>query len=162
MVSASGLRPLTEEDWPEVAAIWAEGIATGNATFETEPLSYAAFDATRLARPRFVAERDGAVVGWAALAPVSNRRCYAGVVENSIYVAEAARGRGVGGELMRALVGAAAEAGIWTIQTSVFPENAASVALHERAGFRLVGRRERIAELDGVWRDTLLLELRLP
>lgn len=153
---------MTEADWPEVAAIWAEGIATGNATFETEPPSWSDFDATRRLEGRFVAELDGAVVGWAAIAPVSTRPCYAGVVENSVYVASAARGSGIGSALMASLVEAARQAGVWTIQTSVFPTNAASVALHERAGFRVVGRRERIAELGGVWRDTLFLELRLP
>ena len=156
------LREMTEADWPEVAAIWADGIATGNATFETEPPSWAVFDTTRHYEGRFVAEMDGSVVGWAAIAPVSTRPCYAGVVENSVYVATAARGNGIGSALMQALVEAARQAGIWTIQTSVFPTNAASIALHERAGFRVVGRRERIAELDGVWRDTLVLELRLP
>ena len=162
MTEGVRLRKMTEADWPAVAAIWAEGIATGNATFETEPPSWAAFDATRKIEGRFVAEDGGAVVGWAALSPVSSRPCYAGVAENSVYVASAARGRGVGTALMDALTAAAAAAGIWTIQTSVFPENAASIALHERAGFRVVGRRERIAELGGVWRDTLFLELRLP
>jgi L-amino acid N-acyltransferase YncA len=156
------LREMHEADWPRVAAIWAEGIATGIATFETEPPSWSSFDAGRLPTGRFVAEHDDGVVGWAALSPVSSRPCYAGVAENSVYVAEAARGLGVGTALMAALVTAAVEAGIWTIQTSVFPENAASLALHERAGFRVVGRRERIAQLDGVWRDTLFLELRLP
>lgn len=153
---------MREADWPQVAAIWAEGIATGIATFETEPPTWASFDAARHAQGRFVAEMGGAVVGWAALAPVSSRPCYAGVAENSIYVAAAARGLGVGTALMEALVGAARDAGIWTIQCGIFPENAASRALHERAGFRVVGRRERIAQLDGVWRDTLFLELRLP
>ena len=162
MIPGAELREMTEADWPQVAAIWAEGIATGQATFETEPPSWAVFDATRRPEGRFVAEHDGAVVGWAALAPVSSRPCYAGVAENSVYVASSARGLGVGTALMRALVTAAAAAGIWTIQTSVFPENAASIALHERVGFRIVGRRERIAELGGVWRDTLFLELRLP
>jgi phosphinothricin acetyltransferase len=161
MTEGVRLREMTEADWPAVAAIWAEGIATGNATFETEPPSWAAFDATRKSEGRFVAEDGRAVVGWAALSAVSSRPCYAGVAENSVYVASAARGRGVGTALMEALTAAAAAAGIWTIQTSVFPENAASIALHERAGFRVVGRRERIAELGGVWRDTLFLELRL-
>jgi phosphinothricin acetyltransferase len=156
------LRAMTEADWPRVAAIWAEGIATGNATFETEPPSWAVFDATRRPEGRLVAELDGTVAGWAALSQVSGRPCYVGVAENSIYVTAAARGLGVGTALMQALTDAAAAAGIWTIQTSVFPENAASIALHERAGFRVVGRRERIAELGGVWRDTLFLELRLP
>lgn len=162
MTDGIRLREMTEADWPEVAAIWAEGIATGNATFETEPPSWAAFDATRRSEARFVAEDGGRVVGWAALSPVSSRPCYAGVAENSVYVASAARGRGVGTALMAALADAAAAAGVWTIQTSVFPENTASIALHERAGFRVVGRRERISELGGVWRDTLFLELRLP
>ncbi len=156
------LRKMTRADWPSVAAIWAEGIATGNATFETEPPSWSVFDATRRPEGRFVAEEDGVVLGWAALSPVSSRPCYAGVAENSVYVASSARGRGLGSRLMEALVDSAQEAGIWTIQTSIFPTNAASVALHERAGFRVVGRRERIAELGGVWRDTLFLELRLP
>ena len=162
MTDGVRLREMTEADWPEVAAIWAEGIATGNATFETEPPSFAAFDATRRPEGRFVAERSGKIAGWAALSSVSSRPCYAGVAENSVYVASAARGQGVGTALMAALADAAVAAGAWTIQTSVFPENAASIALHERAGFRIVGRRERIAELDGVWRDTLFLELRLP
>jgi phosphinothricin acetyltransferase len=153
---------MSEADWPDVAAIWEEGIATGIATFETEPPSWQVFDAGRLREGRFVAELDEGVVGWAALSPVSSRACYAGVAENSVYVAAAARGRGVGTALMRALVDEAVGAGIWTIQCSVFPENTASLALHQRAGFRVVGRRERIAELDGVWRDTLFLELRLP
>jgi L-amino acid N-acyltransferase YncA len=156
------LREMSEADWPDVAAIWEEGIATGIATFETEPPSWQVFDAGRLREGRFVAELDGGVVGWAALSPVSSRACYAGVAENSVYVAAAARGRGVGTALMRALVDEAVGAGIWTIQCSVFPENTASLALHQRAGFRVVGRRERIAQLDGVWRDTLFLELRLP
>jgi len=162
MIPGAELREMTEADWPQVAAIWAEGIATGQATFETEPPSWDDFDATRRLEGRFVVEHDGTVVGWAALAPVSNRPCYAGVAENSVYVAAGARGLGVGSELMRALVAAAAAAGIWTIQTSVFPENIASLALHQRAGFRIVGRRERIAQRGGVWRDTLFLELRLP
>jgi L-amino acid N-acyltransferase YncA len=161
MTPGTVLREMTEADWPRVAEIWAEGIATGIATFETEPPSWASFDASRLPQGRLVAEHDDTVVGWAALAPVSSRPCYAGVAENSVYVASSARGLGVGTALMRSLVAAAAEAGIWTIQTSVFPENTASLALHERAGFRIVGRRERIAQLDGVWRDTLFLELRL-
>jgi L-amino acid N-acyltransferase YncA len=162
MAAGTALREMTEADWPRVAEIWAEGIATGIATFETEPPSWASFDASRRAEGRIVAEHDGSVAGWAALSPVSSRPCYAGVAENSVYVASEARGLGVGTALMRALVEAATEAGIWTIQTSVFPENTASLALHARAGFRVVGRRERIAELDGVWRDTLFLELRLP
>jgi len=161
MIPDTELRPMIEADWPQVAAIWAEGIATGQATFETEPPSEAVFDATRRPEGRFVAEHDGDVVGWAALSPVSSRPCYAGVAENSVYVGSSARGFGVGTALMRELVTTAAAAGIWTIQTSVFPENATSIALHERVGFQIVGRRELIAEVGGVWRDTLFLELRL-
>jgi L-amino acid N-acyltransferase YncA len=150
------------EDWPTVERIWAEGIATGVATFETETPAWETFDADRLPGHRLVAELDGELVGWAALTRVSRRPCYAGVAENSVYVSESARGLGVGSALMEALLAGADAAGIWTIQTSVFPENEASLALHERAGFRVVGRRERIARLDGVWRDTLFLERRSP
>ena len=157
----SEIRALTPDDWPEVEAIYAAGIATGDATFELEPPSWVEFDRSRLPHSRLVATENGSVVGWAALSPTSARACYAGVVEHSVYVAESARGRGFGHALMEALLASAAEHGIWTIQTSVFPENTASVALHERLGFRVVGRRERIAELHGAWRDTLLLELRL-
>jgi phosphinothricin acetyltransferase len=155
------IRALTPDDWPAVEAIYAEGIATGNATFETQPPSWAEFDSSRLPNLRFVAVDDSGVVGWAALSPTSSRECYAGVVEHSVYVAERMRGRGVGRALMDTLLASADASDIWTIQTNVFPENAESLALHERAGFRVVGRRERIAQLGGVWRDTLLLELRL-
>jgi L-amino acid N-acyltransferase YncA len=156
------IRPLTPDDWPTVEAIWSEGIDTRNATFETETPSWSSFDASRHPAHRLVATLDGEVVGWAALSPVSRRPCYAGVAESSVYVAESARGRGIGQALMEALVAGADAGGIWTIQTSVFPENTASLTLHERVGFRVVGRRERIAQLDGVWRDTLFLERRSP
>ena len=152
---------MTRDDWPAVEAIYAEGIATRQATFETVPPSWAEFEASRLHAHRLVAVDGERVVGWAAVSPTSGRECYAGVVEHSVYVSADARGRGVGRALMEALVASTDEAGIWTIQTSVFPENEASVALHERVGFRVVGRRERIAKLDGVWRDTLLLERRV-
>jgi len=156
------MRAMAPEDWPAVEAIYAQGIATGDATFEPEPPTWAEFDAGRLPGHRLVAVDDGEVVGWAALSPTSARECYAGVVEHSVYVAEKARGCGVGGALMKALVASADAAGLWTIQTSIFPENGASVALHERVGFRVVGRRERIAKLNGTWRDTILLERRSP
>jgi len=152
---------MTRADWPEVEAIFAGGIATGDATFETEPPSWETFDGSRLTHSRLVAIEDGAIVGWATVSPTSRRACYGGVVELTVYVAEEARGRGIGRELVEALVGAAADAGVWTLQASIFPENAASLVLHERLGFRVVGRRERIAQLNGKWRDTLLLERRL-
>ena len=154
------IRAMTAADWPSVEQIYGEGIATGDATFETAPPSWQDFDSTRFPGHRLVAVDDEEVVGWIALAPTSSRACYAGVAEHSVYVAADARGRGIGRALLDALLAGADADGIWTIQTSVFPENLATLALHQRAGFRLVGRRERIAQLDGVWRDTLLLERR--
>ena len=161
MPSVIEIRPLVAEDWPSVEAIFAEGIAARSATFEIEPPTYPEFDASHHAGHRLVAVRDGRVVGWAALAPTSMRACYSGVAESSVYVAERARASGVGRTLMTALIAGAREDGIWSIRAGMFPENTASVALHESLGFRLVGRFERIAQLDGVWRDTILLELRL-
>ncbi len=155
------LRALTEDDWTAVAEIYWDGMRDGLATFETEVPSWEDWDAAHLAGHRLVAETYTEVVGWAALSPASARRSYAGVVENSVYVARDARGHGVGRALLQALISGARAAGIWTIQTSIFPENRASLALHERCGFRVVGRRERIAKRDGIWRDTLFLERRL-
>jgi L-amino acid N-acyltransferase YncA len=156
-VELAAMRP---EDWPEVSAIYAEGIATANATFETETPSFDHWDASHLDRHRLVARLDGSIVGWAALAPVSERCVYRGVAEDSVYVAAHARGAGVGYRLLRALVEAAEADGIWTVQTGVFPENTTSLALHERCGFRVVGRRERLGLLHGVWRDVIFLERR--
>ena len=156
------LRSAAASDWPAIARIYADGLATGEATFETDVPTWEAWDEAHLVAPRLVAEEDGELLGWIAVAPVSRRAVYSGVVEHSVYVAVGARGRGVGRMLLEELVSVAPSHGIWTIQTSVFAENEASVALHEAMGFRLVGRRERIAQLDGAWRDTLLLELRLP
>jgi L-amino acid N-acyltransferase YncA len=152
---------MTAGDWPAVEAIYAEGIATREATFETDPPDYGAFHASHHEKHRLVATENGRIVGWVALAPTSSRACYAGVAESSVYIAERARGRGIGRALMEAVIESARAGGIWTIQAGTFPENAASLALHEGLGFRLVGRFERIAQLDGVWRDTVLLELRL-
>jgi L-amino acid N-acyltransferase YncA len=155
------LRALTEDDWTAVADIYWEGMRDGLATFETEVPSWEEWDAAHLPGHRLVAELFDEVVGWAALSPASRRRCYAGVVENSVYVARSAHGRGIGRTLLDGLIADAEAAGIWMIQTSIFPENRASLALHERCGFRVVGTRERIAKRDGIWRDTVFLELRL-
>ena len=124
---------MTHDDWPTVETIYAAGIATGDATFETKPPSWEEFDASRFPDHRLVAVEEGQVVGWAALSPTSSRACYAGVVEHSVYVAERAQSRGIGRRLLEALLASAETAGIWTIQTSIFPENVASLALHERS-----------------------------
>ena len=156
------VRELTERDWPAVRAIYAAGIATGNATFETSVPSWSHWDATHLPGHRLVAVLgpEEPVAGWASLAPVSDRCVYAGVAENSVYVDPAHHGRGIGRALLQELVARAEAAGIWTVQTGIFPENTASIALHQACGFRLVGRRERLGRLDGVWRDVLFLERR--
>ena len=154
------VRDLRSDDWPEVARIYREGIETGNATFETEVPSWEEWDAAHLGSQRFVAERDGRVVGWVALLPVSSRPCYAGVAEISVYVSEDARAHGVGRELLAAAIESAERGGIWTLQTSVFPENEPSLRLLRRFGFREVGIRERIGRLHGIWRDTVLVERR--
>ena len=156
------VRPLTAADWPAVRAIYEEGIATGDATFETAAPSWSAWDRAHLAGHRLVAGIGGRVVGWAALAPVSERCAYAGVAEASVYVAGTAAGRGVGRALLERLVEGAEVAGIWTVQAGIFPENTASLALHRRCGFRTVGVRERLGKLDGRWRDVVLLERRSP
>jgi len=147
-------------DWPHVAAIYAAGIATRNATFETEVPDWARWDAAHLPAHRLVATEDGRVVGWAALTGYSDRCCYEGVADLSIYVDPAVQGRGVGRALLEGLIAGADTGGIWTLQAGVFPENEASLALHRRCGFRVVGTRERIGQLDGVWRDVVLLERR--
>jgi phosphinothricin acetyltransferase len=154
------VRDLRPGDWPEVARIYEEGIRTGKATFETEVPSWEAWDAAHLDEHRFVAEREGRVVGWIALAPVSSRCCYAGVAEISAYVGEEARGQGVGSELLTTAIESSERARIWTMQTGVFPENAPSLGLLRRFGFRVLGTQERIGRLHGVWRDVVLLERR--
>jgi phosphinothricin acetyltransferase len=163
-VSAAVLvvEPLREEHWRDVARIYAEGIATGNATLETEVPEWDAWDADHLVEHRFVALDEGRVAGWAAVSPVSGRCVYGGVVEVSVYVAADARGRGVGRALLERLVESTEQAGIWTIEAGILPENEASVRLHKQLGFELVGRRKRLGKLHGVWRDVLLLERRSP
>jgi L-amino acid N-acyltransferase YncA len=156
------IAPLRADHWDAVARIYAEGIATGHATFETEVPGWERWDASHLADHRLVALSGDAVVGWAALSPVSDRCVYGGVAEESVYVASDAHGRGVGRALLEALIERSEAAGIWTIQTGIFPENEASVRLHERVGFRIVGVRERLGKHRDVWRDVLLLERRSP
>jgi L-amino acid N-acyltransferase YncA len=156
------IRDLRPTDWPEVASIYSAGIATGNATFEPVVPSWEEWDAGHLPAQRFVAVESGRVIGWIALTPYSDRCCYEGVADLSIYVDPEARGRGIGRALLEHAVDQADQAGIWTLQAGVFPENEASLALHARCGFRVVGRRERIGSLDGVWRDVILLERRSP
>ncbi len=145
---------------PAVLDVYAEGLATRDATFETEVPSAQEMRARWLPGLAWVAEVDNRVVGWTAVSPVSARACYSGVGETSVYVAAAARGRGVGRTLLHAQVTGADAAGMWTLQTSIFPENHASLALHHGAGYRTLAVRTRIARLDGVWRDTVLLERR--
>ena len=148
------------EDWPAIRAIYQEGIETKQATFETAVPTWAEWDAARRPDCRLVARWGDKVVGWAALNPVSRRAVYAGVAEVGIYVSEEDRGQGVGHMLLEALITRAEEAGIWTLQASVFPENQASIRLFQRLGFRTVGTRERIAKQENWWRDTILLEKR--
>ena len=154
------IEPMTETDWPAVAAIYAEGIATGEATFERGAPDWLAWDQAHLAVGRLVARREGQVIGWAALSPISQREVYAGVAEVSLYVAASARGQGVGKRLLRALIAASEEAGLWTLQAGIFPENGASLAVFRTCGFREVGRRERLGRMSGRWRDVALLERR--
>jgi phosphinothricin acetyltransferase len=158
--------PMTAADWPAVERIYADGIGTGHATFEEAPPTWESFEASRLPGHRLVAvEGDRQVVGWAAVVAVSDRCAYAGVVEHSVYVDPAAAGRGVGLALLQALAASTERAGIWTIQSGIFPENAVSLRLHERAGFRVVGTRSRVGRmtygpLAGEWRDVVLVERR--
>jgi L-amino acid N-acyltransferase YncA len=154
--------PMTAAQAEAVLAIYATGIATGNATFETAAPTWAAFDAARLPGHRFVALDGDQVIGWIACSPVSARPAYAGVVEHSVYVDPGHGGRGVGRALLEALIASTEAAGIWTIQSGVFPENTASLALHRRCGFRDIGVRERIGKHAGVWRDVILIERRSP
>ncbi|HSS21892.1 MAG TPA: GNAT family N-acetyltransferase [Pyrinomonadaceae bacterium] len=151
---------MTDADWNVVRSIYLEGIATGQATFEREAPTWEHWTSVHLPAPRLVAFTGKDVFGWAALSRVSARSVYAGVTEVSVYVGESARGRGIGRLLLEALIKESEQVGIWTLQASVFPENTASISLHLSCSFREVGRRRRIAKLNGIWRDTLLLERR--
>jgi len=156
------IEPMTTEDWEQVRAIYEEGIRSGNATFETSAPDWEQWDKAHLPFGRLVARSRGVVVGWAALSPVSARKAYAGVAESSIYVSVSVQGKGVGTALQQELTRQSEAHGIWTLQGVVFAENTASLALLKKSGFREVGRRERISQLDGRWRDTILLERRSP
>ncbi|MEU2248679.1 N-acetyltransferase family protein [Streptomyces sp. NPDC019224] len=157
------LAPMTDDHASAVMAIYQQGIDEGNATFETTAPPWSAFDTAKLAAHRLVAlDGHGRVVGWTAVSRVSARPAYAGVVEHSVYVGPTARGTGVGRTLLEALIVSTEKAGIWTLQAGIFPENSASLALHESTGFRVLGRRERVARHHGVWRDVLLVERRSP
>ncbi len=154
------VRDMAAEDWEDVRAIYIAGIATGQATFEIESPDWAKWSSSHLPKPRLVAISEERVAGWAALSPVSSREVYAGVAEVSVYVDAELRGQRIGSLLLEALVKESEQNGIWTLQASIFPENAASVSLHRAEGFREVGRRERIGRRNEVWRDTLLFERR--
>ncbi len=156
------IRPMAPEDWESVRAIYLEGLATGDATFETEAPRWENWDVGHPSAPRLVgfSQPGGRIIGWAALAPVSSRAVYRGVAEISVYVADDFSGRGTGKALMKQLIVESEENGVWTLQASVFPENIPSLALHKLCGFRVVGTRHRIGSLHGIWRDTVLLERR--
>ncbi|HEV7965907.1 MAG TPA: GNAT family N-acetyltransferase [Actinoplanes sp.] len=161
---SSTVRAMRADDADRVLAIYQAGLDAGNASFETEAPSWPAFDAGKLADHRLVAvdDDDERVVGWVAVSAVSARAVYAGVVEHSVYIDPAAQGKGVGRVLLEALIASSEAAGIWTIQSGVFPENVASLRLHHRAGFRTVGVRERVGRHHGTWRDVILIERRSP
>ena len=148
------------DDWEQVRSIYLEGLRSGNSTFETEAPSWEQWNEGHLEFARLVMRAGDEILGWAALSPVSKRSVYRGVAELTVYVTERARGKGIGRALLEALIDESERNGIWTLQASIFPENLASAKLHSRCGFREVGTRERIAKLNGVWRDTLLLERR--
>ena len=151
---------MTPQDWEQVSQIYKEGISTGIATFELNVPSYESWDQAHLEKCRLIAEEEESILGWAALSPVSSRCVYGGVGEVSVYIASKSRGKGVGKLLMERLIEESEEAGLWTIQSGIFPENQASVKLHEKVGFRYIGKRERVGKIHGVWKDNLLFEKR--
>ena len=154
------IEPLVAHHWDAVRSIYLQGIATGNATFQQTAPGWQEWDAGHLRTCRLIALSDGEIVGWAALTPVSSRPVYRGVAEVSLYVAETARGHGIGGKLLAKLIAESEADGIWTLQAGIFPENASSIKLHTNAGFRIVGTRSRLGCMDGRWRDVVLLERR--
>lgn len=160
MTSQLTIAPLQAGDWDRVKEIYLEGIATGNATFETAAPAWEQWDAAHLSFARLTARQDGNLIAWAALSPVSQRCVYGGVAEVSVYVSTCSRRSGVGRKLLQALIDESEQNGIWTLQAGMFPENTGSLALHRSCGFREVGRRQRIGKMNGIWRDTILLERR--
>jgi L-amino acid N-acyltransferase YncA len=160
MLTNFDIQPMQNDDWPAVRNIYSEGIATGNATFETETPEWVKWDQGHLQKCRLVVRDSQRILGWAALGPVSSRRVYSGVAEVSVYVATGARGRGAGKLLLQSLIEQSEHCGIWTLQAGIFPENVSSVALHKSCGFREVGLRQKLGQRGGVWRDVLLLERR--
>ena len=155
-----GIRNLVPSDWEQVKSIYEKGIATGNATFQTTAPSWGEWDESHLKTCRFVDEHDGVIRGWAALTPVSSRCVYAGVAEVSVYVDPQCIGKGIGSNLLQELIKVSEQQGIWTLQAGIFPENKASLKIHENAGFRILGVREKIGKQHGIWRDTVFLERR--
>ena len=160
MISEPVIAQLQPGDWDQVKEIYLEGIATGHATFETAAPSWEQWDASHLPFARLVARLNGNVIAWAALSPVSQRCVYGGVAEVSVYVSASSRGSGVGRKVLHALIDESEQNGVWTLQAGMFPENTGSLALHQACGFREVGRRQRIGKMNGIWRDTILLERR--
>ena len=154
------IRSMKASDWEQVQQIYTEGIATGFATFETKAPSYDSWNLSHIDSCRLVAEEDDVVLGWAALSPVSSRCVYGGVAEVSVYIGSNSRGKGVGKQLMQQLITESEEAGFWTLQSCIFPENKGSVKLHETVGFRYIGKRERVGKIHGAWKDNLLFERR--
>ena len=154
------IEQMTETDWPQVRLIYEQGIATGQATFETEVPDWRSWNSNHLHECRLVAREVNQMIGWAALSPVSGRCVYGGVAEVSVYVAGVLRGQGIGTVLLQSLVAASEESGLWTLEAGIFPENLASITMHEKCGFERVGLRKRLGRLNGIWRDVLLLERR--
>jgi phosphinothricin acetyltransferase len=156
------VRQMTDSDWPAVAAIYAEGIDTGDATFEQTVPTWQQFDSSHTPDCRLVAETDGCVLGWAVISRVSHRPVYRGVAELSVYIKASARSQGIGRTLLKAIIKESEQAGYWTLQAGIFPENAASLTLHQHGGFRMVGYQQRLGQMNGRWRDVVLLERRSP
>ncbi|GHN02048.1 phosphinothricin N-acetyltransferase [Cytophagales bacterium WSM2-2] len=160
MLLAMKIHPLLEQHYKAVADIYTEGINTGNATFETGAVDWSTWDKNHLSHSRLIAQEEDKVIGWAAISPVSGRCVYGGVAEVSVYVRQDHRGKGVGKALLLELIRQSEANGIWTLQSGIFPENASSIKIHEQCGFRIVGYREKVGKMNGIWRNTVLLEKR--